>query len=69
MIKVYCNIDPKTKKENGVCVAEGYVKISGDMNDLANECRVIITQLDEKLGSDLFVEVLDSWLREEKGVQ
>ena len=67
MIKVYCNIDPATKEENGVCVAEGYVNISGDINDLANECRVIIAQLDKKLGADLFAQVLDSWLREEKG--
>lgn len=66
MIKVYCEIDPSTKKPSGYCEAKGYVKISGDPNDVANELRVIITQLEKQVGESLFAEVLDDWLTYEK---
>lgn len=63
MVKISCNMDRKSKDKDGYCVAEIQVEIKGDGNLVANEVRVIITELDNKLGEDLFAEILDDWLR------
>lgn len=45
----------------------GYVKFSGDRNDICNEARGLLIALDKNLGAETFAMVLDDWLKYDKG--
>lgn len=65
MIKIECQL--MNKKKDGNATAMGRIKVTGDANDIANEARVVLMQLEAQLGEEMFSKVLDDWLTYEKG--